>query len=199
MCPCLLAVWLLASSNCESNFRQDSSLQFPFEQGGVLSRSTRVLSFVPVPGYFIAEDAVQNTVPLRDDSPVSLRSFSFHHLQVVMMWSPAPVGSLSLFLILHKQRFSAVPLSIITILLPLIVFLLFLPLCILCTHRLYVLYFSVILMFPFSCSFPSGLQLHVCPNIWYCSENSGSCSQFFNQIESVLLKSHMNPFAIIII
>lgn len=125
MCPCLLAVWLLASSNCESNFRQDSSLQFPFEQGGVLSRSTRVLSFVPVPGYFIAEDAVQNTVPLRDDSPVSLLSFSFHHLQVVMMWSPAPVGSLSLFLILHKQRFSAVPLSIITILLPLIVFLLF--------------------------------------------------------------------------
>lgn len=88
MCPCLLAVWLLASSSCESNFRHDSSLQFPFEQGGVLSRSARALPFVTVPGSFIAEDAVQNTVPLRDDSPVSLLSFSFHHLQVVMTWSP---------------------------------------------------------------------------------------------------------------
>lgn len=137
MCPCLLAVWLLASSNCESNFRLDSSLQFPFEQRGVLSRSTHVLAFVPVPGYFIAEDAVQNTIPLRDDSPVSLLSFSFHHLQVVMMWSPAPVGSLYLFLILHKQRFSAVTLSVITILFPLIVFLFF-PFPLYLTHTQFI-------------------------------------------------------------
>lgn len=103
MCPCLLAVWLLASSSCESNFRHDSNLQFPFEQGGALSRSARALPFVPVPGSFIAEDAIQNT----------FLSFSFHHLQVVMMWSPDSSRFTVLVLILHRQRFSAVTLSII--------------------------------------------------------------------------------------